>query len=63
MYPFLITAHFGEKYRKIIIDAASRTKYPIVALYDTQAVYVKGNKYKVLGIGRREFFNRFKSQQ
>lgn len=59
---FLITAHFEEKYRLIIADAASRTNYPIVALYDTQAVYVKGKKYKVLGAGRRESFNKFKSQ-
>ena len=63
LVPFLLTAHFEKKYRFIISDAASRTKYPIVALYDTQAVYVKGSKYKVLGTGRREFFNGFKSSE
>ncbi|MDE1845935.1 MAG: Type 1 glutamine amidotransferase-like domain-containing protein [Candidatus Micrarchaeota archaeon] len=61
LVPFLITAHFQEKYRPIITDASSRTKYPIAALYDTQAVYVRGNKYKVLGVGRKEYFNKFKS--
>lgn len=62
LVPFLLIAHFEEKYRSIINDAASRAKSPIVALYDTQAVYVKGNKYKVLGVGRKESFNNFKSQ-
>jgi len=38
LVPFIIVAHFEEKYRKIIEDGAKTTKYPIVALSDTQAI-------------------------
>ena len=59
LVPFLITAHFEEKYRSIVEKASKTTKYPIVALYDTQAVLVEGNSYKVVGKGKKEFFNGF----
>jgi len=60
LVPFLITAHFEEKYRSVIEKTAKTTKYPIVALYDTQAVLVEDTIYKVVGKGRKEFFNEFK---
>lgn len=56
---FLITAHFEEKYRSVVERASNTTKYPIVALYDTQAVLVEDNSYKVVGKGKKEFFNGF----
>jgi len=59
LVPFLITAHFEEKYRPIIEDAAKSCRYPIVALNDMQAILVRGNKYKLVGKGRQEFFNGF----
>jgi len=59
LVPFLITSHFEEKYRSAIEKSAKTTKYPIVALYDTQAVLVEDTTYKVVGKGRKEFFNDF----
>ncbi len=60
LVPFLISAHFEEKYRPTIEKAAKTTSYPIVALYDTQAVLVGNSTCKVVGKGKREFFNGFK---
>lgn len=60
LVPFLITAHFEEKYRRIIESAAKRTQYPIVALNDKQAVLVDRSRVKVIGEGRKEFWNEFK---
>ena len=57
---FLITAHFEEKYRTIVDQVTKSTKYPIVALSDTQAVLVQEDKIKVVGVGKREYWNGFK---
>ena len=62
LVPFLITAHFEEKYRVIVDQAAKATKYPIVALSDKQAVLVQSGKIKVVGEGKREYFNGFKEK-
>lgn len=59
LVPFLITAHFEEKYRAIVEKASRNTKYPVVALRDTQAILVDGNNYKLVGKGEKEFFNGF----
>jgi dipeptidase E len=59
LVPFLITAHFDEKNRHAIEKASKTTEYPIVALYDTQAVFIEDNSYKVVGKGKKEFFNGF----
>ncbi len=59
---FLITAHFAENYRQVIENAAKNTNYPIVALYDGQAVLVDGSSYRIVGKGKREFFNGFKEK-
>lgn len=60
LVPFLISAHFVEKYRKPVILGAKSCEYPVVALYDTQAVFVENNKWRIIGSGKREFFNGFK---
>lgn len=57
--PFLIVAHFEEKYRNLVDGAAKRTKYPIVALTDKQAVVVDGKKVKIVGVGNKEGWNGF----
>src|SRR3989338_909394 len=59
---FLITAHFEVKYRAIVDQAAQKTKYPIVALSDKQAVLVQDGKVKVVGKGKREYWNGFKEK-
>jgi len=59
LIPFLISAHFEEKYRPVIEQAAKSCLYPVVALNDTQAILVEGDKYKLVGKGKKEFFNDF----
>lgn len=63
LVPFIITAHYNrEKYRVAVKDGAAKSKYPVVALYDTQAIKVEGDKYQVVGNGKREFFNGFREK-
>lgn len=59
LVPFYITAHFVEAYRSVVNEASHNTELPIVALYDTQAILVRGKNYEVVGKGPREFFNNF----
>ncbi len=60
LVPCLITAHFEEKYRDIVEAEAKRSQYPIVALNDRQAMLVQGNKVKIVGEGKKEFWNGFR---
>lgn len=60
LVPFLITAHFEEKYKVIVDQAAKGTKYPIVALTDQQAIVMQGKKVEVIGGGKKEYWNGFK---
>lgn len=60
LVPFLIFAHFEEKWRELVEKNVTSTKYPVVALYDTQAVLVENGKWKIVGKGKREFYNGFK---
>ncbi len=60
--PFLITAHFEEKYKEVVDHAAKLTDYPIVALTDRQALIVRGKKVQIIGDGRKEYWNGFKEQ-
>ncbi len=59
LVPFFIAPHFKEEYRAKAGKDIKTTKYPVVALYDGQAVFVQNNTYKVIGPGTREFFNGF----
>lgn len=49
-----------EKYRVIINASAKKTRYPIVALSDKQAVLVEGAKVQIIGEGKKEFWNGFR---
>ncbi len=60
LVPFLVTAHFEEKYRSVIEKASKTTKCPIVALNDEQAVLVRDNKMRIVGKGKKVFFNGFR---
>ncbi|MDE1860689.1 MAG: Type 1 glutamine amidotransferase-like domain-containing protein [Candidatus Micrarchaeota archaeon] len=60
LVPFLVTAHFDEKQRSIVENAVKHTSYSVVAIYDTEAILVKNSRYKVIGMGAKEFFNGFK---
>ena len=59
---FLITAHFEEKYRAVVDQAAKTTRYPIVALSDKQAILVQDGKIKVIGEGKKVYWNGFKEK-
>ncbi|MCL5407014.1 MAG: Type 1 glutamine amidotransferase-like domain-containing protein [Patescibacteria group bacterium] len=62
LVPFILSAHFGEQFRKYIEQGAESVKLPVVALYDTQAIVVEDEKYRVAGTGPKEFFNGFKEK-
>lgn len=57
LVPFLITAHFQKKYEKIVKEAAQKTKLPIIAITDKQAILVKGKKVSIIGQGKKNVFN------
>jgi len=57
--PFLLVAHFEEKYRESVELGANKTQLPVVALSDVQAVLIEDGKWKVVGKGKKEFFNGF----
>lgn len=57
---FLTFVHFNESYRKLVDEESKKTKYPIVALTDTQAIIVKEEKVKIVGSGKKEYWNGFK---
>lgn len=57
LVPFLVTAHFEEKWRSVIEKAARDTKYEVIALTDEQAVLVKGKSRRIIGGGVRNIFN------
>jgi dipeptidase E len=59
LVPFLIFAHFKEEVRSFVEKGVQTTRYPVVALSDTQAVLVEDGKWKIVGEGKREFFNGF----
>lgn len=56
LVPFLITAHFEEKWRATIERAARKIKYKVIALTDRQAILVKGRSTKIIGSGEKNIF-------
>ncbi|MBI5390925.1 Type 1 glutamine amidotransferase-like domain-containing protein [Candidatus Woesearchaeota archaeon] len=62
LVPFLITAHFEEKYRVIINQATQKTDHPIVALTDRQAIMVHGKEAHLIGTGKLECWNGFHAE-
>lgn len=62
LIPFLIVAHFEEKSRTNVEAEAKKTKYPIVALADEQAILIDGKKVKLIGTGERNFYNGFRER-
>lgn len=62
LVPFLISAHFNESVRSEVEEGAKLTKYPVVALSDTQAILVKENEVKIVGEGEQETYNNFSEE-
>jgi len=57
LVPFLVTAHYEEKYRSIVTEEAEGVKYEVIVLTDKQAVVINGKKRKIVGPGRRLVLN------
>lgn len=49
LVPFLITAHYSEKYREIMQEKVPAAAFPTRILTDEQAILVKGEQYTLLG--------------
>ncbi len=62
LVPFLIFVHFEEKYRTVVEQNAKTTNYPLIALTDQQALLVQDDKVKLIGKGKKEFWNGFKEE-
>ncbi|MCX6779272.1 MAG: Type 1 glutamine amidotransferase-like domain-containing protein [Candidatus Magasanikbacteria bacterium] len=56
LVPFLVTAHFEEKWRSVIEKSAEKTKYPAIALTDKQAILITEKSVKIIGGGRKNVF-------
>jgi len=57
---FLTFVHFNESYRQLVDEESKKTTLPIVAITDTQAILVQGKKVKIVGTGKKEYWNGFK---
>lgn len=60
LVPFLINPHFEETQRENIEREAKHTRYPIVALTNEQAILIDNKTVRIIGEGKRNFFNGFK---
>lgn len=56
---FLIVAHYSEKYERAVTNGVKTTNYPVVVLTDKQAIIVKDNTQKIIGVGEKLTFNGF----
>ncbi len=57
LVPFMIFPHYAEKYKRLIETESKKTKLPIIALTDQQAIVVKDHEYKFVGKGKPLSFN------
>lgn len=57
LVPFAISPHYTEADLPLLKEKSKTVDYPIIALNDTQAVSVVGNKYKIVGKGEETIFN------
>src|SRR4030042_3652089 len=55
--PFVIAPHIDKTHIEAIKKCASKVDYPVIALSDKQAVLIKGNTKRIVGIGKRLVFN------
>src|SRR3989344_1805661 len=58
--PTIEQSHWKHQDRSSLEEGVKTTKYPVVALHDTQAVLVMGDVIKVIVEGKKEFFNQFR---
>lgn len=57
LVPYLITAHYEKNLHPLIERAAKKTKWPVIALTDKQAILIKNRSKKIIGTGKKNIFN------
>lgn len=57
LLPFAITPHYCDEVAEAVKEAAVKAGYPIVALTDSQAVLIDGNRARIIGSGEKIVFN------
>lgn len=55
LVPFLVTAHFNEEVRSVVQTAAGKSAYPVMALNDRQAVFVRDGFAQIIGRSEPSF--------
>jgi dipeptidase E len=60
LVPFILIAHYEEKFRNVFEQASKKCQYPVVVLNNNQAILVENNRYKLVGDSTKIFFNNFK---
>jgi dipeptidase E len=51
LVPFLISAHYEEKYKNILKDAIKHSQFPVKILTDKQAILIKDGNAQLVGEG------------
>lgn len=49
--PFLVTVHYDPKFKEDITNGIHKSKYPVKILTDDQAILIKDNEIKLVGMG------------
>ena len=57
LVPFVVSPHFIEGDLLLLKEKAKTVSYPIIAINDTQAVKVMGEKHEIVGKGEEITFN------
>ena len=57
---FAISPHYVSEDRKLLEEMSKKVNYSIVALNNSQAVLVDGEKIRIVGVGEKVSFNGFK---
>lgn len=63
LIPFIIFAHFKEKYKSIVEKGSKTTNLPVIAINDNQAVLMIDGKWKIVEKGKKSVDLLLKIQQ
>ncbi|OGH12358.1 MAG: hypothetical protein A2857_01330 [Candidatus Levybacteria bacterium RIFCSPHIGHO2_01_FULL_36_15] len=58
LVPFVPFVHYEEKYNKLLNDKVKEIDYSLYALNDKQAVLCVGDKYEIVGEGRKIIYKK-----
>ena len=57
LVPFLLSAHYNPKYKEILQEEITKSKYPVKILTDDQAILIQDDKIKLVGKGEEIILN------